>query len=151
MPMDDRVETERSTVLCDEIFNNDFLINRIRVLSCPVLLSMRRASPYHQIPWTTPHNTASHNPIRAHSTSACPSASGKRVGSGPGTTRRWDGPRPQTWPETGPDISPLRAVDARLRRRWGRDNFRRLFRRRDRYECATANVGALFVCCSAGV
>ncbi|OBT50237.1 hypothetical protein VE04_09869, partial [Pseudogymnoascus sp. 24MN13] len=34
MTVDDRVETERSTVLCDEIFNNDLFINCICVLSC---------------------------------------------------------------------------------------------------------------------
>lgn len=83
----------------DEIFNSDYTINRcIRVLcycrravclSLQQSLGPRRRTQHHTIPY----------PIRAHLTSpptAAPSqsASGKRVPSG--TTRWWDGPRPQT-------------------------------------------------------
>jgi hypothetical protein len=85
-------ESRLNGQLCDEIlFNNDFTINRIRVLSCATVDAP--CVPLSQNPLTHAREysiTQSHTRSLDVSRRPSQSASGKRVGSGPGTTRWWD-------------------------------------------------------------
>ncbi|KFZ03568.1 hypothetical protein V501_09349 [Pseudogymnoascus sp. VKM F-4519 (FW-2642)] len=151
MTVDDRVETERSTVLCDERFNSDLLHHQPH--PCPVLcycrcavylpitksLGPRPITQHHTIPYAL----TLRQPVRQQAVSGWVAVPERRDG-GTGHVLRHDQRPDQTFLHLGRSMQRSGGYG-------GETIFGDYLGARDKYECATANVGAPFVSCSAGV